>query len=271
MAVFIASEIMLSKTYTAVERQFAVPAGAEADPEIIAEGGRLAKVRGCYGGCHGPGGEGSDLMGGFIAPNLTRLARDYSDTELEVAIRQGLRRDGTSLFAMSSDAFQYLSDDDLANIIVFFRALPEDPNDPGPQSFGLMIRGAFFYFDIIKGGPLGAAERIAAVDFDVPSGPEVRGDPVAFGRYLAMSICAECHGLALQGERLTDYPDLIVASAYSAEEFRHLMATGEAPDGRDLGLMAAMGRRRFSHLNPEEADAIHAYLTSDEFMMEERE
>lgn len=266
LMVFIASENILGKTYTPEEREFAVPAGAETDPEIIAEGGRLARIRGCYDGCHGPGGAGENFFG-MASPNLTRRVREYSDKDLERVIRQGIRPDGASVIAvMPSVAFQYLSDEDLSSIIAFFRSLPVSGNDPGPRGFGPQIRAMMFFLTYVEDFQVSAADAIGAGDF---LAPDDRSSPGAFGRYLAMSICAECHGPALHGEM--DMPDLMVASGYNEEEFRHLLATGESFDDRDLGLMAEMSRRRFSHLHSEEVDAIHAWLTSDEFMMEERE
>lgn len=265
LAVFIAGEIYLTKTFTAEERPFAVPTGAEQDAEIITEGGRLARIRGCYDGCHGPGGIGQDMFG-IAAPNLTKHLREYSDADLERAMRQGIRPDGTSLVVMPSDSFRHLSDEDLSSIIAFFRSLPVSDNDPGERSFGLLPRAFLLYFYYIEDIPVRAADRIAAADFTIPGDKD---NQEAFGRYLAMSICAECHGPDLQGEFI--FPDLIVASGYSGEEFRHLLATGESFDDRDLDLMADMARRRFSHLHGEEADAIYAWLTSDEFTLAERE
>lgn len=266
LAVFVAGEILLGKTYTAVERQFSAPLAAEVEAEATAEGKRLAQIRGCYDGCHGAGGAGADFFG-MAAPNLTKRVREYSDADLERAIRQGIRPDGTSIIGMSSDAFQYLSDRDLGSIIAFFRSLPVSANDPGPRSFGLPVRAFLLYTNYIDGVPIRAVDRIAATDFTVP---DDRSNPAAFGRYLSMSTCVECHGLALHGEEEFS-PDLMVAGGYSEEEFRHLMATGETMDGRDLGLMANMARRRFTHLHGEEVDAIYAWLTSDEFIMAERE
>ncbi len=267
LAVFSASEILLGKTYTAVERQFAVPEGAEADAEIIAEGGRLARIRGCYGGCHGSDGAGGNIFG-VAVPNLTKYVREHSDTDLERAIRQGIRPDGTSVIdIMPSGTFRYLSDRDLGSIVAFFRSLPVADNDPGSRSFGLQLRAFLLYREHVENKIVRAVDGIAATDFSVP---DDRSNPATFGRYLAMSICVECHEADLHGGG-GFAPDLIVTGGYSEEEFRHLMATGETMDGRDLGLMADMGRRRFTHLHAEEADAIYAWLTSDEFIMAERE
>ena len=58
---------------------------------------RLAiDYRGCFGGCHGKQAEGmvmfnEPMIGRVIAPNLTAADRKYSDAELAVMIRNGVR------------------------------------------------------------------------------------------------------------------------------------------------------------------------------------
>lgn len=257
----IAAGQIIAKRYVAEERAFAVPVSAN-----VAEGERIARSRGCYDGCHGKGAGGQQMMG-LVAANLTRKAREYSDTDLERVIRQGVRPDGTSVFLMSSDSFSYLSDEDLGHVIAFLRSLPEDPNDPGLRSVSFMPRMFLAAMTHLNGWNVSAASRISK---DTP--PELTprdAPPEAFGRYLAFSTCTECHGLDLFGSS-DGMPDLMITSSYSADEFRRLMSTGESLDGRDLGLMSEMGARRFTHFAEAEVSAIYAYLTSDEFLEAER-
>ena len=84
------------------------------------------------------------------------------------------------------------------------------------------------------------------------------GDSGRRGRYLAATICSECHGVDLQGGGAT--PPLTMVRAYDENEFRHLLRTGEARGGRPLGLMAKVARSRFSHLDDAEMAALHSYL-----------
>ncbi len=251
----ILSQRLVSERFEPAERTITVPG----DPESIAEGGRLARVRGCYDGCHGEGAGGADLFG-LAAPNLTKVVHEISDSELEAAIRQGIRPGGASLIAMPSDAFSHLSDEDLGRIIAFLRSLPVSDNDPGARRFPAQIRLLLIFFTYWEGVEVQAAERTAKA----PPPASAPKEPVAFGRYLAFSICAECHGIDLFGQFGT--PDLIMASAYTLDEFRQLMATGEAVGDRELGLMASMARRRFSNLNDGEVEALHSFLTSGEFV-----
>jgi hypothetical protein len=59
-----------------------------------------SRARGCIG-CHGTALEGrvfvdEPWLARVVAPDPTRIAREYSDAELERAIRRGVRRDGGS-------------------------------------------------------------------------------------------------------------------------------------------------------------------------------
>lgn len=56
-------------------------------------------------------------------------------------------------------------------------------------------------------------------------------------------------------------PDLsLIISAYSADEFRHLMKTGKGLGDRDLGLMSEKAREAYAHFTAGEVDAVYAYL-----------
>lgn len=83
------------------------------------------------------------------------------------------------------------------------------------------------------------------------------------GEYLAKTMCNECHGFDLRGHADIEMsmPDLAILAAYSEEDFRHLMKTGEGLGGReDLGLMTVVARDRFAYLNDDELDDLLAYL-----------
>src|SRR5687767_7428960 len=103
--VHVAAERVLKKTYDVPLTPIPVPT----DSASLAEGKRLATVRGCYGGCHGSKGLEGEVffvepgVARLVAPNLTKVVRQYSDAELERAIRHGVQRDGRSVFAMPSD------------------------------------------------------------------------------------------------------------------------------------------------------------------------
>lgn len=254
LVLYALSERLLRRTYTTPQSSgaFTVPT----DSAAVAEGRRLAIVRGCNG-CHGTGLEGrvlvdEPLLGRLVAPNLTSAARRYSDAELERLIRYGVRPDGRSLLAMPSEMFRPLSDEDLGRIVAFLRSVP--PAE-GP---GLSLRiGPIGRLGLLS-GRFQPAAVLAMGDTAVPPRVAPPGDSVAFGRYLALTSCSECHGADLLGDATT--PSLAVAAAYTPAEFHTFLRTGEAKGGRELRLMSDMARRRFSQLRDAEVEMLHRYL-----------
>lgn len=251
--VYAASGLALRRTYEAE----AHPVQAPDDSVTITEGGRLAKIRGCYGACHGDG-DGLMVDEPFIAagaiPDLTRLVREYDDGQLERAIRHGIKPDGRSVIEfMPSAMFSRLSDEDFGAIVAFLRSLPVANGPQGGLRFKPLARA------MIAFGRMGfAAEQI---DEPVTHSAPDRSDPIAFGRYLALTSCSECHGSDLAGSGgMLAAPDLRIAGAYSLEQFTRLMREGVPLDGRDLRLMGGVSRGRFSNFTDEEIAPLHAYL-----------
>lgn len=250
--VYAASSRALDRTFSANAHPPIVPS----DSLSIAEGARLARIRGCFGSCHGDaGGQVIDepLLAVGAIPDLTRLVHTYDDAQLELVIRHGIKPNGRSVIEfMPSAMFSHLSDDDLGAIIAFLRSLP--PAN-GPRS-GIHFRP--LAHAMIAVGRFGfAAQRLKEpVTHAAPN----RADPVAFGRYLALSSCTECHGPELRGAKNGKPPDLRIAAGYSLEQFTQLMREGVPPDGRDLGLMKSAAVGRFANFTDEEIGALHAYL-----------
>ncbi|MCH8172742.1 MAG: c-type cytochrome [Proteobacteria bacterium] len=229
------------------------------DEISLAEGERLARIRGCTG-CHTETLEGQiffeDLIfARVVTPNITGFFHTESVETLEAAIRQGIGVDGRPLVLMPSDMFSYLTDEDTAKIIAFLKTKPIVENDLPGNFFGPISR---FFF--LKGDFKTAPRMIAqnpAFRFDETSNPNLFK-----GEYIAMTTCTECHGQNLEGTDEGDFytPDLSIAAAYTLEEFSHLMNTGEALGGRELGLMTEVAKSRFSYLFEDEVSALHAYL-----------
>lgn len=229
------------------------------DPAVLAEGERLARIRGCYGGCHGREMEGGVFfdqprLARVVAPDLTRIVRTHSDAELDRVIRHGVRKNGRSTLAMPSSMFYHLSDADLAAIIAFLRSRP--PTDgPGTEiharslgRLGLVL--GQFPMQVPQIEQLGPR-------MDVPP-----GDTLALGRYLAVTVCSECHGLDLHGDPSGSPPDLRIAAAFPPDDFARLMRAGTGLGGRELGLMKEVALGRFAYLTDDEVAALHAYLST---------
>ena len=251
--VYTASGLVLRRTYHADAHPVVVPN----DSASIAEGARLARIRGCYGACHG-NADGQVFDEPFLAkgaiPDLTRLASEYDDAQLELVIRHGIKPNGRSVIEfMPSEMFSHLDDEDLGAILAFLRSLPPANGPAGGIHFKPLAR------TFIALGRMGFAASKLKEPVVHPA-PD-RSDPIAFGRYLALTSCTECHGNDLSGGGgMLAAPDLRIAAAYSVEQFTRLMRDGVPLDGRELGLMGSAAKGRFSHFTDEEIGALHAYL-----------
>lgn len=232
------------------------------DAASIERGRHIARTRGCFG-CHGQELEGQVFTDEWpwvrraVAPNLAAVAREASPAELEAAIRQGIGRDGRSLWSMPSYNFVHLRDSDVADLIAFLRSAPVRDQELPRPSLGLRARLAMVR---------GTEEPMVGWVADVPPRLLGAGDDPALvrGEYLAMTTCNECHGMDLRGawvESDISPPDLAIVAAYAWEEFNTLMNEGEARDGRtDLGLMSMVAPDRFAYFTEEERRDLYAFL-----------
>ena len=237
------------------------PVAITADPMVIAEGQRLARIRGCYGGCHGRTVNGevfAELPGGsrLTAPNLRVAVDRYTTAELDGLVRHGIRPDGTSLIAvMPSSMFYNLSDDDLSAILSFIMTQPASDDELPGTRLGAIARVPLVLLRQTYGTLLAAEE----IDHDAPPiPPTLDGRPN--GEYLAKTVCTECHGPDLRGAPDGSAPTLAIVAAYSAEHFATLMKEGVPIGGRELDLMAQVAQSRFAYFTAAEIEALHAYL-----------
>ena len=251
--VYVMSERILGRHYDAPASALAVPS----DAASIAEGRRLATLRGCLG-CHGKDAEGTvlfddPLIARIVAPNLTRAVRKYSDAELVTIIRHGLRPDGRSVVVMPSEEFVTLTDEDLGRIIAYMKTLPAvDGPDPA-VSLGPLGR---------IGLVLGAYQTTAQIIAGMVPPPDTAQPQAAAGRYLARTTCAHCHGTDLRGASNPDFtaPALQIVAAYSPEAFTQFLRTGVALGGRELRVMSAVARKQLHDLSDDEIAALYSYL-----------
>lgn len=248
------SERVLRHTYDVASVAISIPT----DPASITEGRRLATIRGCFGGCHGKQAEGvvmfdEPMIGRVVAPNLTAAVRKYSDTELVGVIRNGVRPGGRSMMVMPAEVFVLLTDEDLGRIIAFLKSLPA-VEGPGPSvSLGPVGR---------IGVAIGKFKTVAQLIVETVPPPDAKSDEAAYGRYLARTTCAQCHGTDLRGASNPDFtsPSLQIVAAYSPESFAQLLRTGVALGGRNLDTMSPWARKLLSHLTDREIAALYSYL-----------
>ncbi len=240
------------------------------DPELLARGAHVARIRGCRE-CHG-----DDLGGGVViedwvvgrvvAPNLTAGRGGVGPlgvSDLLRAIRHGVGRDGRTLLVMPSFEYYHLSDADLAALMVWIRGRPPVDRDPGERALALPIR---LLLALQRDTDFLAAEK---VDHDAPRRPVPEPGPTAaYGAYLALS-CEGCHGADFAGGpipgRPPDWPpaaDLTPSGrlvAWDLEDFRRTLRTGTTPEGRVLP-PEYMPWPAFAAMTDEETEALWRFL-----------
>jgi mono/diheme cytochrome c family protein len=261
--IVVACGVVYAISESRVRRGYAVPVHeirVPSDTASVAEGKRLAAIRGCTG-CHGTLAGGDTFIDDWriarvISPDLTQSLQRYSNAQLAGIIRHGVRPDGKSVVVMPSGMFQGLTDEDLGRILAFLRSLPVS-DGPGPSiRLGPLARVMFTLEKFLPAAvEADSAARLRAMY-------PVEPDPNARGGYLARTVCTECHGLDLKGDPSGKPPDLRIAASYPLDAFTHLMRTGLAPGERDLGLMTRVARWRFSHFTDDEIRALHRYLVA---------
>ncbi len=258
-------------------------------PERLVRGRYLVTaVTGCLD-CHSPhdwsrhdapipaGWEGAgqdmvlykELPGHVVAPNLTpdpdTGTGTWTDDTLARAIREGIGHDGRALFPMMPfQRYRTLSDEDLASIVVFLRALPPVRN-PLPTT-----HLAFPMRYLIRNAPQPITQPVPPPDLSTP---------VKRGAYLAtIASCTECHtpqqqgepmsGLSFAGGFVVEGPWGRVASAnltpdpsgipyYDAHLFIEAIRTGQVV-ARTLNQI--MPWRVYRNMTDDDLDAIFMYL-----------
>lgn len=256
VVIYAGSEYIMRENFVPEQRGLVMSEPAS----VLAEGERLATLYGCYRGCHGRHMEGivafdeKPFVRAF-APSLTDAVRKYSTQEIEAVIRQGVRPDGHSVWMMPSGSFATMTDEQLSAILSFIKSYPGHEGEPGlPASRFYLAGRLFMMLGFVKSPASLAAEQ-------QPASQASLKDRSKHGEYLAANACSECHGMQLEGQEGFT-PPLLVAKAYSREQFKKLMAEGVGVGDRDLGLMSEVAKIRFSQFKAEEVGVLYDYLQS---------
>ena len=233
------------------------PLRVQPSPALVAEGERVFHIFGCAG-CHRDAGNvlfEAPQVGRLIAPNISRRAADYSDEALVRLIRRGVKNDGTTAVVMPASELGRISDQDVAAIVSYIRSLP-----PRPDAVTVSTQWGPLGYLALAAGKVDLSAEIAP-----DAEPPVMRPTDSEGEYLVGAICRACHELDSaydNGFGMKTPPLRAMAKAYSLDEFRHLMRTGEGSGGRTLGLMSEVARSDLSHFTDGEIDALHGYLTA---------
>jgi mono/diheme cytochrome c family protein len=216
------------------------------DSASIAHGAHIAHAIAKCGDCHGENLGGGMMiddpaLGRVAAPNITsgrggRL-NDYTDQELARVIQHGVKRDGRPVFIMASEAFIYMSDEDLGAVIAYLHTVPPvdttwPPIHLGPLGNVLIGTGALSAF------PASYVDHSRA---HVPAMP-ARDTTAEYGQYLAnIGGCTGCHNPSLSGGKIRNGdPKSPPASnltptglsSYQEADFVRVLREGKGPGGR---------------------------------------
>jgi cytochrome c553 len=254
---YFASERELRREYTGVDKaSLTIPTDAAG----IAEGQRIARLAGCVQ-CHGENLTGTVVddipkVLRLVAPNISTVLPNYSDTQIATLVRKGVKPDGRTAVFMPSEMFRHLSDEDLARIIAWLRSVPATTDGvQGKTELRPLIR-----LILAKGDFTLAARAIESLP---PAENRFEADdPLNRGRYLAKSFCTECHGQEMEGFAPLNAPPLVVVKGYSPEQFSRLMHEGIGLGERQFRIMTPVAQARFAHFTAEEVSAIYTFLQS---------
>ena len=99
-----------------------------------------------------------------------------------------------------------------------------------------------------------------------PPPPPAPKPAVISGERLTYVVgCVNCHHQT--PKEILNAPPLLVVKGYSLPEFKALLKSGVARDGRDLyaqgSIMGIVAREQLSFLSDEEVAAVHAFLQKD--------
>lgn len=207
--------------------------------------------------------------GRLFAPNITPDSQtgvgSWSDDQLARAIREGVGYDGRTIFPiMPYTEFRYMSDEDIASIVVYLRSLPAI-HHPVPRS-----EVAFPVKYLIRSAPEPVTGPVASPD---------PADRLQYGKYLViLGACADCHSPQVHGQPVAgaDYsggpvfdgpwgkvaaanitPDASGISYYDEALFIQTIRTGYVK-ARKLSAIMPFGVYR--NLTDDDLKAMYAYL-----------
>lgn len=247
--VYLASEAVIERRYPLPP--ISEPAGSL--PQMTARGGHLAQVTGC-GDCHGSNVAGRTMRAAgalqIWSSNLRLAAAAMSDGDFERALRHGMAPDATSLWGMPAADYMYMSEADVAALLVYLRSLGRVGPSRPPPDWSWRARLALLDGHLI---PSALETRDAPSSLDM--GPRYDG-----GRYLARIACSECHGTDLDGERSRGIPDLSEIVNYDRPEFFSLLRGGRSAHDRRVPVMRRLAAIRFHDFADFEIMALYDYL-----------
>jgi mono/diheme cytochrome c family protein len=244
------------------------PVAYATDAQSLARGKYLFESRGCVD-CHGANGGGrsfvNDGKGLHIAgPNITPggVTAAYKPEDWVRVIRHGVKPDGRPAMIMPSEDYNRFTDADLAALVAYTRALPQQANGAAIIELPVPVR-VLYGFGAIQ-------DAAAKINHSLPPAqPVPEGVSVQHGAYVA-NMCIGCHGATLSGGKIPggppDWPaaanitpgDGTVMTRYKeAAAFTTMLRSGKRPDGSPIGVMPF---ESLAKINDVDAQALYEYL-----------
>lgn len=240
-------------------------------PTDTAEGGRLARVKGCFD-CHGENLAGKvfaedPAIGLFAGSNLTTgrggKTFGYRTEDWVRAIRYGVNREGKALRFMPSAEFAGLTDEDLAKLISYLSAAAPVDRDSIEIRVGPLAKILYAFGQLPL---LFSADQIPPELETVESlKPE---NSVAYGKYLS-AACTGCHGPTFAGGPIPGVPPSWPPAAdlrpngpmktWSFEDFRKVLTEGITPEGRAIDPQF-MPWKAYAAMTDTELRALYRFL-----------
>lgn len=246
---------------------------AASQPEWIAEGERIVKMKGCYD-CHGQDLAGrvfieDPAIGTFAGPNLTKgkgsVVANYSDEDWVRSIRYGRGPNKKYLKFMPSQEFAALTDEDLGKVIAYLKSVPAIDRESVALAVGPMAKTLHFLgkMPLLFPGQLIDVSQAAPVTLQPSDSPE-------YGKYLAAS-CVGCHQPNYGGGAIPGVPPSWPKAAnltakgnfgkWSFEDFQKTATTGVTPEGKTLNPQF-MPWPAMAAMNETELKALYNFLKS---------
>lgn len=225
--------------------------------------------------CHGQDFGGGTMaeagpVGSFYGPNLTagnggRTAA-FTATDWDAVVRHGVMPDGSRSIMPSVD-FHRMSDQELADVIVFIRSLPAvdrtmPPSTLGPLGKILVATGRLSF----------SADVITELGIAHPTDPPPTGVTREFGAHVA-APCMGCHGMDMAGgpvpggppdwplaANLTPHADGL--DGWSYEDFLLAVTEGRRPDGTEIQVPMTTIMPLFDNMTETELEAMWLHLRS---------
>ncbi len=259
----------LAETKMARKVEVAVkPVAYATDAQSLERGKYLFESRGCVD-CHGANGGGRTFVDDgkglkFAGPNITPggVVAAYKPDDWVRIIRHGVKPSGQPAMVMPSEDYNRFTDQDLASLVAYVRALPPVAGGAAVVQLPPPVR-VLYGFGAIK-------DAAAKIDHSLPPAqPVAAGVNVPHGAYVA-NMCIGCHGEKLSGGKIPGGPPDWPAAANltpgegsamtqykDSAAFMAMLRTGKRPDGTPIKVMPF---ESLAKMNDVDAQAMYEFL-----------